>query len=218
HLGDLGRRPHAVAQKAPCEGNRGIMGKAFPLTPCQRSQDAGQEVPMKPPKRLYAEKRIIYHPELLTCPHCGALLIMYNYLAWAKTVQTLDRVLSMASRPGHCPKVTCLGARMRLLAAEAQQIALPGSTYGYDVLVRIGGLRHPQHATYREMYTELSSQLALSPSHVRYLSQQFSLPLLACHERQQRDRLAQVATQQGGLILALAGLAPQAGEPQLWCL
>src|SRR5262249_35178520 len=146
------------------------------------------------------------------------LLIMYNYLAWAKTVQTLDRVLSMASRPGHCPKVTCLGARMRLLAAEAQQIALPGSTYGYDVLVRIGGLRQHQHATYREMYTELSSQLALSPSHVRYLSQQFSLPLLACHERQQRDRLAQVATQQGGLILALAGLAPQAGEPQLWCL
>src|SRR5262249_55191351 len=80
------------------------------------------------------------------------------------------------------------------------------------------GLRQHQHATYREMYTELSSQLALSPSHVRYLSQQFSLPLLACHERQQRDRLAQVATQQGGLILALAGLAPQAGEPQLWCL
>jgi len=27
---------------------------------------------------------------------------------------------------------------MRLPSAEGQQIALPGSTYGYDVLVRIG--------------------------------------------------------------------------------
>jgi hypothetical protein len=29
---------------------------------------------------------------------------------------------------------------MRLLLAEGQQVALPGSTYGYDVLVRIGWL------------------------------------------------------------------------------
>jgi hypothetical protein len=40
--------------------------------------------------------------------------------------------------------------------------------------------------------------------------------LLACHERQQRGRLAQVAQEQGGLIVALDGLAPQGGEPQIW--
>jgi hypothetical protein len=53
---------------------------------------------------------------------------------------------------------------------------------------------------------------------VRSLYQSFSLPLLACHERQQRDRLAQVATAQGGLIIALDGLAPQGGAPQIWCM
>jgi hypothetical protein len=53
---------------------------------------------------------------------------------------------------------------------------------------------------------------------VRYLYQQFYLPLLACHERQQRDRLAQVAKAQGGVLIALDGLAPQAGEPQRWCI
>jgi Transposase, Mutator family len=53
---------------------------------------------------------------------------------------------------------------------------------------------------------------------VRYLYQQFYLPLRACHERQQRDRLAQVAKAQGGVLIALDGLAPQAGEPQLWCM
>jgi len=171
---------------------------------------------MRTPKRLYAQQRIIYQPELLTCPHCGDLLGMCNYLAWDKTVQTLDRVLSVASRPGHGPHATCAGSCMRLLSAEAQSIALPGSTYGYDVLVRIAWWRQEYHATYREIHMELASQVRISESHVRYLYQQLYLPLLACHERQHRDHLSQIAQQQGGLIIALDGLAPQGGEPQIW--
>ena len=171
---------------------------------------------MRTPKQLYAQQRVIYQPELLTCPHCGDLLVMCNYLAWNKTVQTLDRVLSVASRPGRCPNETCAGARLRLLSAEAQSIALPHSTYGYDVLVRIGWWRYHHHATYREIHAELASQVRISVAHVSYLYQQMYLPLLACHERQHRDRLAQIAKAQGGLIIALDGLAPEGGEPQLW--
>jgi hypothetical protein len=171
---------------------------------------------MRTPKRLYAAERIIYHPELLTCLHCGDLLVMWNYLAWDKTVQTLARRLSVATRPGHCPRAACPGSRMRLLSAAAQRVAPPGSTYGYDVLVRLGWLRQHQRATYSEIHRDLSAQLAISETHVRYLYQHFYLPLLACHERQQRGRLAQVATEQGGLIIALDGLAPQGGEPQIW--
>jgi Transposase, Mutator family len=171
---------------------------------------------MRTPKRLYAHERIIYQPELLTCPHCGDLLVMCNYLAWDKTVQRLDGVLSVASRPGCCRHATCAGSRMRLLSAEGQRIALPGSTYGYDVLVRIGWWRQEYRATYREIHAELASQVRISASHVGYLYQQVYLPLLACHERQHRDHLAQIAKKQGGLILALDGLAPQGGEPQIW--
>jgi hypothetical protein len=171
---------------------------------------------MRTPKRLYAQQRLIYQPELLTCPHCGDLLVMCNYLAWNKTVQTLDGVLSVASRPGRCPHETCAGSRLRLLSAEAQSIALPHSTYGYDVLVRIGWWRYQHHATYREIHAELASHVRISVAHVSYLYQQVYLPLLACHERQHRDRLAQIAQAQGGLILALDGLAPEGGEPQLW--
>ena len=192
------------------------MGKEFPLKPDQRGQDAGQEVPMRTPRQLYAAERIIYHPELLTCLHCGDLLVTWNYLAWDKTVQTLDRLLSIATRPGRCPHVTCPGSRMRLLSAEAQRLAPPGSTYGYDVLVRLGWQRQHQHATYREIHHDLSARLAISEAHVRYLYQHVYLPLLACHERQQRGRLARAAQEQGGLIIALDGLAPQGGEPQIW--
>jgi Transposase, Mutator family len=171
---------------------------------------------MRTPKRLYAQERMIYQPELLTCPHCGDLLVMCNYLAWDKTVQTLDRVLSVASRPGCCRHATCAGSRMRLLSAEGQRLALPGSTYGYDVLVRIGWWRQEYRATYREIHAELASQVHISESHVGYLYQRVYLPLLACHERQHRAHLARIATQQGGLIVALDGLAPQGGEPQIW--
>jgi hypothetical protein len=143
---------------------------------------------------------------------------MWNYLAWDKTVQTLDRVVSIATRPGHCPKVTCPGSHMRLLSAQAQQIAVPGSTYGYDVVVRIGWLRQHQRATYREIHTDLASTLSISPSHVAYLYQQFYLPLLACHERHHHDRLSRTAKQHGGLIVSLDGLAPQGGEPQIWVI
>lgn len=171
---------------------------------------------MRTPKPLYAHERMIYQPEFLTCPHCGDVLVTCNYLAWDKTVQMLDRVLSVASRPGRCPHATCVGSRLRLLSAAGQRIAPAGSTYGYDVVVRIGWLRQESRATYREIHTDLASQVRISASHVGYLYQQIYLPLLACHERQHRDRLAQIATQQGGVIVALDGLAPQGGEPQIW--
>ena len=171
---------------------------------------------MRTPKPLYAHERMIYHPELLTCPHCGDLLVTCNYLAWDKTVQRLDRVLSVASRPGHCPHATCVGARLRLLSAEGQRLAPAGSTYGYDVVIHIGWWRQEARATYREIHAALTSRVRISESHVGYLYQQVYLPLLACHERQHGDRLAQIAQQQGGLIVALDGMAPQGGEPQIW--
>src|ERR1700757_2331047 len=99
------------------------MDKTSPLQLGQRGPDARQEVPMRTPKRLYAEERIIYHPELLTCPHCGDLLVLWNSLAWDKIGQTLDRCFSMATRPGHCPHATCPGARLRLCSAEALRLA-----------------------------------------------------------------------------------------------
>ena len=71
------------------------MGKEFPLKPDQRGQDAGQEVPMRTPRQLYAAERIVYHPALLTCLHCGDLWVTWNSLAWDKTVQTLARLLSI---------------------------------------------------------------------------------------------------------------------------
>lgn len=173
---------------------------------------------MKTPKQLYPSERIIYHPEVSACLVCGGPLMLLNTLLWDKTVQTLEGVFSLASRPACCADPACAGAAMRLRSAAGQQLALPRQTYGYDVLVRVGWLRQTRCATYAEIHAELRPQVQLSEAQVRALYQHSFLPLLACHERQQTERLKQVANQQGGLVLALDGLAPEGGEPQLWLL
>lgn len=142
--------------------------------------------------------------------------MLCNYLAWDKTVQTLDGVLSVASRPAYCPDAGCPGHKMRLLSAQGQQIALPGSGYGYDVLARIGWQRQERRASYLEIHDDLRATIQISESYVRYLYQQVYLPLLACQERQHQQLLEQAAEQHGGLLIALDGLAPEGGEPQLW--
>lgn len=173
---------------------------------------------MKTPKVLYASARMIYQPELSCCPQCGGPIALANYLLWDKTIQTLDAVLSVASRPGACADPTCPGATMRLRSAAGQQVALPHTSYGLDVLVRIGWTRQEHHATFGAIQADLAPQVLISESHVRHLYHQVYLPLLACHEQQQGSQLAQAATQYGGLVIALDGLAPEGGEPQLWCL
>src|SRR4030095_3200235 len=74
---------------------------------------------------------------------------------------------------------------------------------------------HPR-ATYGEIHAALTSRVCISESHVGSLYQQVYLPLLACHERQHRDRLAQIAKQQGALLVPLDGVARKGGEPQMW--
>jgi Transposase, Mutator family len=184
----------------------------------QRQQNASQEAPMRTPKPLYAQQRLIYHPEWLSCPSCGDLLVGCNYLKWDKLVQTLDQVLSIASRPGHCPNPECPGHALRLLSAQGQGIAPANSTYGYDVVARIGWLRQHRFDTYEQIHADLTQHVSISASPVRALYPRSYLPLLACHERSQRGRLDTLASEQGGLIIALDGLEPEAGEPQLWCI
>lgn len=171
---------------------------------------------MRTRKELCPDERIIFHTELSACPRCGGPLAMYNYLSWDKTVQTLGCVLSVASRASHCADEGCTSYQARFLSAEGQQIAPSGFGYGYDVLTRIGWLRQDRHETYAEIYQDLESQVQISVSHVGYLYQQVYLPLLACHERQYKDKLTLAAQQYGGLLIGLDGLAPVAGEPQLW--
>ena len=102
-----------------------------------------------------------------------------------------------------------------LRSVRWQQVAPIWCTYGYDVIAQIGWQRQIQRQTFSEVHLALSADMRISETQVRVLYHYRYLPLLACHERQQMERLKGIARQEG-LWLSLDGLAPEGGEPQLW--
>jgi len=173
---------------------------------------------MPTPKLLCPTERRIYHPELTTCPSCARPTQLLNYLITDKTIQTLTETLSVAARPSHCPDPTCPGFALRLRSVAALHLTLPGTTYGLDVIARLGHLRHHAGLPFAEVHTALAGHVQISRSQIRTLYQEAYLPLLAAADRTHHAALTHLAEQEGGLLLALDGLAPAGGEPQLWCV
>lgn len=175
---------------------------------------------MRTPREVYDVSRRVYHPELESCPVCGGKLKLCNYLTWEKTIQTFGGSERIGSRPSQCREESCPSGKKPWgkpwVSAEALQRSPRRSTYGYEVIAQIGWERQERRDTFREIGERLNEWITISESEVRFLYQQVYLPLLACEERQNVHRLEEVIARQGGLIVALDGLCPEGGEPQLW--
>ena len=169
---------------------------------------------MRTRRELYTGKATVYTCELERCPVCDGNMETI-YTSGSKTVQTMNGVVRIAQRPKRCDHPGCATRQVTRYSAQWWQIAPVSCTYGYDVIGQIGWQRQVDHQVFGEIHSELRKRIQISETQVRVLYHQRYLPLLACHERQQWDRLQAVALQ-GGLILGLDGLAPEGGEPQLW--
>jgi len=167
------------------------------------------------PKHLPIDERITYVCELTRCPACGTPLQPCQHLSWTKTVQHLDRVVVVASRPKECPNPACAEARRRYPSAAAQTVALPHSTYGLDVLALIGWYRDHEQLDGTAIYERLRTQVQISRRHVDVLTQHYRLLLAAAHRPDPRV-LAQVVHDYGGLLISLDGLEPEGAQEQLW--
>ena len=169
---------------------------------------------MRTQRRFYSEKEAVYTCELEQCPSCHGSM-QTAYTSKYKTVQTLNGVIQIAQRTKRCINPACSVHSGIWGSAQWRQIAPVSCTYGYDVIAQIGWQRQTLLQPFGVIHTDLSSRLWISEAQVRGLYHYRYLPLLACHERQQRGRLEEVA-KQVGLLLTLDGLAPEGGEPQLW--
>lgn len=167
------------------------------------------------PKELTIQERHIYHAELDRCPSCGEPLHLCGHYNSRKTVQQLDKVVYVASRPKVCCHPTCAMHDKPQPSARAQGVALYYSTYGLDVVAQIGWWRDQEHLSGAEIHRRLQGRIQISRRHVDLLLQQYRL-LLACAEAPQADQLAQVVATYGGLILSIDGLEPEGAQEQLW--
>ncbi len=159
---------------------------------------------------VYSERQH-YHPELDHCLFCGKKLRSHRHQNWRKPIQMLTGNAYVTSRGRYCychPELT-------YLSAEAANLSLPHSTYGLDVLVRIGYLRDYEQKTYAQIHADLPSHIRISERHVSNLYREY-LALLACAEQLDVDKLRAAAAKYGGLIISVDALEPEGGQPQLW--
>ena len=107
------------------------------------------------------------------------------------------------------------------LSASAARLSLPDSTYGLDVLVRIGYLRNYARWTLPRIRQSLPDHIKISERHISNLYKEYVglgtiRALLACAERLDVDKLRDAVRRYGGLIFSIDGLEPEGGQPQLW--
>jgi hypothetical protein len=162
-------------------------------------------------KVVVCTERQHYRSEFDHCLICGEKLRSRRYLNWRKPIQMMSGNVYVTSRGQYCPR----HPKLTYLSAEAAHLSLPNSTYGLDVLVRIGYQHDYERKTYAQIHAALPSHIHISERHVSNLYDEY-LALLACAERLDVDKLKAAAAEYGGLIISVDGLQPEGGQPQLW--
>ncbi len=113
----------------------------------------------KQPRAYGAVTRRFYRPEMTICPTCQTPLRRYATLS-QRTVITLDGPVRLIHRGYRCPNLDCPTRLRSYRSAAADALALPGFTFGIDLVILVGHLRLSQHQTLDEVYQALLERLA----------------------------------------------------------
>jgi hypothetical protein len=159
---------------------------------------------------VYSKKQH-FHPEFDHCLICEEKLRPHHYLQWRKAIQMMSETVFVTSQGRYCPQ----HPETTYLSAEAAHLSLPNSTYGLDVLARIGYQRDYGRMSWGQVHESLPDHIRVSQRHLSNLYREYTA-LLACAERLDVEGLKSAAAQYGGLILSVDGLEPEGGQPQLW--
>jgi len=138
----------------------------------------------------------------------------YHKRRW---IVTLRGEWCVISHVLECQTPGCLApSRSRRPEGEAS-FALPGYTFGLDVVARIGELRYRQHQTLLAIREQLRQEgVKLSVKEVELLSEVF-LALVSTVAGDEASLVAEL-NKQGGIILAIDGVQPEKGNETLYLL
>jgi len=138
------------------------------------------------------------------CPQCGRTLQQAMTLT-RRTVITLQEVIRLIHAGYRCPDPQCPGHQRTYRSPAADALALPGFTFGLDIVLVVGQRRLGKHQTGDEVHEELLSRLAplgvsISRREILSLFEASGTLLRASSEvKEDQEWLAQVKTN-GGLI------------------
>jgi hypothetical protein len=93
------------------------------------------------------------------CPTCQTRVPRYATLS-QRTVITLDGPLRLIHRGYRCPNATCATPMRSYRSAAVDALALPGFSFGLDIVILVGQLRPAQHQRLDEVHQTLLWRLA----------------------------------------------------------
>ncbi len=111
-------------------------------------------------KKMYAHviKRNL-RPELTTCLECQRRLQRWVTISH-RMVITLEQVIKLTHCGYRCPQLDCPGHQRLSRSTQADALALPGFTFGLDIIILVGQLRLREHKTVDEIHDLLTERLA----------------------------------------------------------
>lgn len=175
---------------------------------------------MKKARSYATVTRRFYRPEQDVCPECHRRLHRAVTVS-TRTVITLQGVIRLIHAGYRCPNLQCPARTRTYRSAAADALALPGFTFGLDIVLLLGRLRLGQHATLDEAHRELQERLAplgvrISRREVLYLFDTYCTLLRAGSEaKDDRQWLAQVK-KNGGIIVSIDGIQPDKGNETIY--
>jgi hypothetical protein len=165
----------------------------------------------------------IFHPEMVYCPVCKTRLRRYATLS-RKTVITLQGPLYAVHCGYRCPKTACTAAKRVYRSALADALALPGFTFGLDVIALVGTLKLNRHQTLDEVHQNLTSRflpfgLSISRREVMYLFEVYCQLLTASQQQRtgaEWEKWYNQVLANGGLIVSVDGIQPDKGNETIY--
>lgn len=157
----------------------------------------------------------VLQPLSQTCMQCGnTARVAYHT---QRTVATLHGRHYLHLIVRRCHTKTCSRYHQPYRPEEEGQWALPHGEYGLDVIALVGMLRYRHHYSLVELHQALRDRgLAIGERTVLNLLARYE-ELVSIHLANQ-NRLHDILSQQGVVILALDGLRPDVGHEVLWVL
>jgi hypothetical protein len=164
-------------------------------------------------------ERKIFTAELAGCPTCHKPLSSVGNTAHSiKTVQTLAGEFHVVAYSRLCGCPDCEKYGHHYHAVGHLQVALPGETYGLDVVAFIGWQRDREHRRFSEIKVLLNDKgIVINERSVGRLYRLYQA-LVKGGWKKGQARLVQAQREHGGLILAADGLQPDGCGGTLYVL
>lgn len=177
---------------------------------------------MNKKKKYHQMVKRILRPEAIYCLECQGRLQRCVTIS-DRMIITLKQVIRLVHCGYRCPQEQCPGRNVLYRSAEADALALPGFTFGLDIVLEVGHLRLREHKTVDEIHQYLSEQLAplqqtISRREILFLFEAYTALLRAGTEVIHDEAWKEQVRKNKGIVLSIDGIQPDHGNETIYLM